>query len=191
MTHSRDLTGIHDCTVCTEDRARVNIQKTGPESTFRRQGQGQHSEDRARVNIQKTGPESTFRRQGQGQHSEDRARVNIQKTGPGSTFRRQGQSQHSEDRARVNIQNYSTTEIHHKNNNNRIERRNWRFLLSPRCAMNCLQHVRSSGPGAIVRKSCATCRVPLGINEGTAQLLSLTECKSHLFELYFNYWLNH
>ena len=30
------------------------------------------------------------------------------------------------------------------------------FLQSPHCAANCLQHVRSSGPGAIVCKSRAT-----------------------------------
>ena len=46
------------------------------------------------------------------------------------------------------------------------------FLQSPHCAVNRLQHVRSSGPGAIVCKSCAThralitcnmlCYVPLG-----------------------------
>ena len=66
-------------------------------------------------------------------------------------------------------------------------------LQSPHCAANCLQHVRSSGPGAVVCKSratqrtlitcimsCATCC------EGTAQLLSLTELNSHLFEPYLN-----
>ena len=44
------------------------------------------------------------------------------------------------------------------------------FLQSPRCAVNCLQHVRSSGQGTIVCKSRAThqrlslamCCVPLG-----------------------------
>ena len=46
------------------------------------------------------------------------------------------------------------------------------FLQSPHSAANCLQHARSSGPGAIVCKSCAThqalimcnmsCYVPLG-----------------------------
>ena len=45
------------------------------------------------------------------------------------------------------------------------------FLQSPHSAANCLQHVRSSGPGAIVCKSRAThralitcnmCYVPLG-----------------------------
>ena len=67
------------------------------------------------------------------------------------------------------------------------------FLQSPHCATNRLQHVRSSDPGAIVCKSRATTRRTLITcnmsratwYEGTAQLLSLTELKSHLFELYF------
>ena len=44
------------------------------------------------------------------------------------------------------------------NNNNRIERRNSRLLRSPHCAAKCLQHVSSSGPGAIVCKSLSTYR---------------------------------
>ena len=62
------------------------------------------------------------------------------------------------------------------------------LLQSPRCAANCLQHVRSSGQGTIVWKSRATHRAPIMYNvlcatwyEGIAQLLSLTEFKSHLF----------
>ena len=67
------------------------------------------------------------------------------------------------------------------------------FLQSPHSAANCLQHVRSSGPA----QSCANhvqhieclsrASVMLSATwyEGTAQLLSLTELKSHLFELYF------
>ena len=61
-----------------------------------------------------------------------------------------------------------------------------------RIAPNCLQHAHSSGPGAIVCKLCATHRALITCNlqcatwyEGTAQLLSLTELKSHLFQLYF------
>ena len=67
------------------------------------------------------------------------------------------------------------------NNNNRIERRNSR---SPHCAANCLQHVRSNGPGANMCKSRAahraftTCNMPCATwYEGTAQLLSVTELK--------------
>ena len=41
------------------------------------------------------------------------------------------------------------------------------FLQSPHNAANCLQHVRSSGPGAIVCKSCATHR-------------ALITCKCHV-----------
>ena len=62
------------------------------------------------------------------------------------------------------------------------------FLQSPHSAANCLQHARSSDPGQIVCKSRATHRALITCNmcyEGTAQLLSLTELKSHLFELYF------
>ena len=56
---------------------------------------------------------------------------------------------------------------------------------------NCHQHVRSSGQGAIVCKSRAahraliTCNMSCSTLYGwTAQLLSLTELKSHLLELY-------
>ena len=37
-------------------------------------------------------------------------------------------------------------------------------LQSPHCAANCLQHVRSSGPGATVCKSRATHRAPITCN---------------------------
>ena len=49
-----------------------------------------------------------------------------------------------------------------KNNNNRIQRLNLSFLQSLHCAANRLQHIHSSGPGAIMcikRLSCAICRV--------------------------------
>ena len=74
--------------------------------------------------------------------------------------------------------------------------RNSRFIQSPHCAANCLQHVRSCGQGAIACKSRATHRALALITcnmscaawyEGTAQLLSLTELKSHLFQLF--YWM--
>ena len=62
-----------------------------------------------------------------------------------------------------------------------------RLLQSPHCAKNCLQHVRSSGQGAIVCKSRVTHRALITCNmscatwyEGTAQLLSLTELTLHL-----------
>ena len=78
------------------------------------------------------------------------------------------------------------------NNNNSTETSNLRFLQSPHCTRNCLQHVRSSGPGAIVCKSSATHRKLIMCNKpcatwykGTAQLISLTELKSHLFQLHF------
>ena len=63
--------------------------------------------------------------------------------------------------------------------------------------MDCLQHVRSSGPSVIVCKSCAThwalitcnmsCYVPRG-KKGQLSFLSLTEFKWHLFELYSIGW---
>ena len=40
----------------------------------------------------------------------------------------------------------------------------WDFLQSPHSAANCLQHARSSGPGAIVCKSRATHRVLITCN---------------------------
>ena len=58
--------------------------------------------------------------------------------------------------------------------NDHIARRNLRFLQSPHCATNCLQHIHSSGQGAVVcksyanhvqcieRLSYATCHVPHG-----------------------------
>ena len=66
------------------------------------------------------------------------------------------------------------------------------FLQSAHCAANRLQHVRSCGPGTVVCK--ITCNTSSAYHvqhvvlratryQGTAQLLSLTELKSHLFEL--------
>ena len=56
-----------------------------------------------------------------------------------------------------------------------------RFLQSPHCYANCLQHICSSGHGIIVCKSCTTLWALIMCNmscatwyEGTAQLLSLT-----------------
>ena len=61
------------------------------------------------------------------------------------------------------------------------------FLQSPHCPANCLQHVRSSGQGAIVCKSRSTHPALITGNmqcatwyKGTAQLLDFTEMKSHL-----------
>ena len=50
------------------------------------------------------------------------------------------------------------------------------LLQSPHCAANCLQHVRSSGQGAMVCKSHAaliTCNMCATRYEGTGQLLCL------------------
>ena len=65
----------------------------------------------------------------------------------------------------------------------------WGVLCNLLCAANCLQHVLCSGLGAIVCKSRAAHRVTIACNmscavwyEGEAQLSSLTEFKSHLFQ---------
>ena len=50
------------------------------------------------------------------------------------------------------------------NTNNHIERRNSRFLTMSSCTSNCLQHIRSSGQGAIMHKSCATHQVLITCN---------------------------
>ena len=73
---------------------------------------------------------------------------------------------------------------------------NWDFWQSPLCATNRLQHVHSSGPGR--NRLQITCNTLSAYHvqhvsratwyEGTAQLLRLTESKSHLFELYFIGW---
>ena len=69
------------------------------------------------------------------------------------------------------------------------------FLQSPKCPATCPQHVRSSDQDAILFKSLATHRALITYNmscatwyKGTAQLLSVTEFKSHLFLALF-YWL--
>ena len=63
----------------------------------------------------------------------------------------------------------------------------WDFSLFPRCVVNCPQHVRSRGQGAMVCTSCATHWTPITCYmvcatwyEGTAWLFSLTELESHL-----------
>ena len=80
------------------------------------------------------------------------------------------------------------------NNDNRIQRRYSRFfynlLTAPRTVCNtyaqvawaqpCVNHVQH-----IERLSRASVILRATWYEGTAQLLSLTELKSHLFELYF------
>ena len=56
------------------------------------------------------------------------------------------------------------------------------FLQSPHCTTNCLQHVRSSGQGAVMCKSPATrpalitCNIACAtVYEGTVQRIGLTE----------------
>ena len=82
------------------------------------------------------------------------------------------------------------------NNNNRIQRRYSRFFTSPHSAAKCLQHVRSSSPGAIVCKSRAThralirckCHVACHLVRRDSSAIKFDELKSHLFELYFIGW---
>ena len=60
-------------------------------------------------------------------------------------------------------------------------------VQSPHSATNCLQHVRSSGQGAMESKSHATHRAFITCNtwyEGTAQLFNLTELESLPFYIY-------
>ena len=83
----------------------------------------------------------------------------------------------------INCESNNDDNNNDDDNNNRIERLSLRFVQSPHCATNCLQHVRSSG--AIVYKSCATHGALITCNMlcttwciGTAQLLSLTEFNS-------------
>ena len=78
----------------------------------------------------------------------------------------------------------------YNNINNCIQRRRSIFFIQSPCgAVNCLQHIRASGQGTMVWKSRAithwapvTCNVLCAFwDKGTAELLSLTELKSHLF----------
>ena len=87
---------------------------------------------------------------------------------------------------------------HYNNNNsNRIQRHNLRFfaISSLRCASSPIRMLKWPGLNC-VQITCNTLsayhmqHVVLGATwyEGTAQLFSLTELKSHLFELYFIGW---
>ena len=76
--------------------------------------------------------------------------------------------------------------------NDRDKRCNSRFLQFLYCARICFQHVHSSGNGTVVCRLRATHPAFITCNmlfamwyKGTTQLLSLTELKSHLFQLYF------
>ena len=80
------------------------------------------------------------------------------------------------------------------NNNNRIQRRYSRFfynlLTAPRTVSNTNAQVARAQSYAnhmqhIKRLSRANVMLRATWYEGTAQLLSLTELKSHLFEFYF------
>ena len=71
----------------------------------------------------------------------------------------------------------------------------WGFLQSPHCTTNRLQHVGSSSPGTIMYKLCATHQALITHimlramrYAWSAQLLNLTDFKSHLFELSFIGW---
>ena len=67
------------------------------------------------------------------------------------------------------------------------------ILQSPHCAANCLQQVARANRVQITCNTSSAYHVQHGVfcatwYEGTAQLLSLTEMKSHRFELYFIGW---
>ena len=102
------------------------------------------------------------------------------------------------DLASCRLYRFATSSAHnnsHPNyNNNRIQSRKseifYSLLTAPRTvsdtyaqvarAQSCANHAQHTE-----HLSRATCRVTCTWYEGTAQLLSLTEFKSHLFELYF------
>ena len=72
------------------------------------------------------------------------------------------------------------------------------FLQSPHFAVNCLQHVRSSGQGAILCKSCVThqvlitcnmlCNVPCVHKDSSVSKFDRVETA---FILALSYWLIH
>ena len=83
--------------------------------------------------------------------------------------------------------NNNNNNKNNNNNTNHIQMHILRFLQSPHCAANCLQHICSSGPGTMVCRSHATHRALITCSVqsvtwygGTTQLLSLTEFKLHL-----------
>ena len=91
----------------------------------------------------------------------------------------------------------SNNNSNNDDNNDCIERHNSRFLQSPHCTINSLQHVCWSSQGTTVCKSHATHLMPMMCSmlcatwyEGTVQLLSLAEFRSHLFLIYSVGW-NH
>ena len=89
------------------------------------------------------------------------------------------------------LQGPQTINNNNNNNNNRIQRRYSRFFtissqrreLSPTCTLKWPGQVHH-----IERLSRASVMLRATWCVGTAQLLSLTELKSHLFELYFVGW---
>ena len=95
----------------------------------------------------------------------------------------------TEETGKIQKKGYSTAD--HNNNNNRIQRRYSRFFtissqrreLSPTRTLKWPGHVHH-----IERLSRASVMLRATWYEGTAQLLSLTVLKSHLFELYFIGW---
>ena len=68
----------------------------------------------------------------------------------------------------------------------RIEKRNSTFLQTPQCPANCRQHVRSSGPGAIVWKSRATHRELITCNMPRATCTKV-QLSSEFTRIYFSF----
>ena len=70
------------------------------------------------------------------------------------------------------------------------------FLQSPHSAANCLQHVRSSGPGATVCKSCVTrralitckCHVTCHLVRRDRSAIKFDRVEIAFIELYFTGW---
>ena len=65
------------------------------------------------------------------------------------------------------------------NNDICIQRCNSRFVQSPHCATDCLQHVCSGGPGAIVCKSPATYQALITWNTSSTHHLEHIKHSSH------------
>ena len=87
-----------------------------------------------------------------------------------------------------NDDDYDNNNNNNNNSNNCMERCISRFLQSPHCALNCLQHIHLNGQRANVYKSPATHRVLIRCSmscamwyKGKAPLISLTEFKLHFY----------
>ena len=77
--------------------------------------------------------------------------------------------------------------------NDHVQRHNSRFLQSPHCAANCLQHILSSGMGTIMCKSSTTHQLLISCNILWAMWYCLVGVvvKAFLTDLGFDSCLHH